>query len=635
MRSSELDNLLHDGDALIIVPPFAGLDRPSLAAHLLQACAREAGFSVRVLYANIALAAAIGERVYQAVCYAPTGALLGERFFAAAAYGVPALGRKGCHYDETYFEKETGDHSARLPIDLNELQQLEPRTKEWADLIAAAVLRHNFKVVGCTSTFEQTAASVALLNRIKQGNSRIVTILGGANCEGEMAEGIMSLGAEIDFVFSGESELSFPKFLKQVLEDQVAQGRIIEGEPCMNLDALPTPDFTEFYEQFDKLLPQSALAERNIMWLPYESSRGCWWGEKHHCTFCGLNAQTMKHREKSPSRVIADLRQLLEKHPNRRVCMVDNIMPHRYFRTLLPQLGEELPDIHMFYEEKANLSLEHVTSLHRAGVKEIQPGIEALSSTLLKRMDKGVTAQQNIALMRYARATGMTLNWNLLYAFPGDLLEEYEQTMALLPLIRHLEPPGGLGHLSIDRFSPYFDYPAKYGITNIRPMESYASVLPATADVSKVAYHFVADYRCEAHENPALINSIVDEVKSWRAAWESEDAALPALAVTDLSEDTFLLLDTRGLEHTEQVQFLNREQASVALTGRRLEDREEVEWALKAGLIVELDSRFVPLATADPQLLREFELEHQATERLPKKSLPVLQQVLSSSRTAP
>jgi len=403
----------------------------------------------------------------------------------------------------------------------------------------------------------------------------------------------------------------------------------------MNLDALPTPDFTEFYEQFAKLLPDSALAEGNIMWLPFESSRGCWWGEKHHCTFCGLNAQTMTHREKSPSRVIDELRQLLKKHPNRRVCMVDNIMPHRYFRTLLPQLGEELADLHMFYEEKANLSLEHVADLARAGIREIQPGIEALSSTLLKRMDKGVTAQQNIALMRYARAIGVTLNWNLLYAFPGDLLEEYEQTLALIPLLRHLEPPSGLSHLSIDRFSPYFDYPAKYGITNIRPMESYASVLPSTADVSKVAYHFVADYLSGARENPALINSIIDEVKNWRAAWESEDAAVPALAVTNLADDAYLLLDTRGLENTEQVQFLNREQVSVALTGRRLEDREEVEWALEAGLIVELDSRFVPLVTADPQLLREFELEHQSMERLPKKSLPVLQQVLSSSRTAP
>ena len=635
MASFELDDLLRDGDALIIVPPFAGLDRPSLGVHLLQACAREAGFNVSVFYANIALAAEIGEAHYQAICYAPTGALLGERFFAATAYNVPPFGRRNDNFNKLYFQKETGKLTDRLSIDLEALQQLEPGMGKWADDLVAAILDHRFKVVGCTSTFEQTAASVALLNRIKQADPQVTTIIGGANCEGEMAEGIMSLGAQIDFVFSGESESSFPEFLKRVLSGQKPSGRIIEGEPCMNLDAIPAPDFTEFYEQFAKLLPESVLAEQNLLWLPYESSRGCWWGEKHHCTFCGLNAQTMKHREKSPSRVIDDLKRLLEKHPNKRVCMVDNIMPHRYFRTLLPQLSDELPGLHLFYEEKANLNLEHVLTLQRGGVQEIQPGIEALSSSLLKRMDKGVTAQQNIALMRYALAAGLGLNWNLLYAFPGDHMEDYEQTLALVPLIRHLQPPGGLGHLSIDRFSPYFDYPERYGVTNVRPMESYAAVLPSNADVPKVAYHFVGDYATAVREHPDIAGRIDDEIRNWRAAWESEEEALPALVVTHLFDDTFLLLDTRGLEGTEQIQFLSREQASVVLAGRRLEDRDEAEWALDARLVVELDSRFVPLATASPQLLSEFETERHKHERPPQKSLPVLQHVSGDVRQHP
>ena len=49
------------GDALIIVPPFAALERPALGPHLLQACAKAAGFEVRILYANLLLAAEIGE----------------------------------------------------------------------------------------------------------------------------------------------------------------------------------------------------------------------------------------------------------------------------------------------------------------------------------------------------------------------------------------------------------------------------------------------------------------------------------------------------------------------------------------------------------------------------------------------
>src|SRR6516165_8740115 len=94
MRHGDLCSVCPKGDVLIIVPPFADFDRPALGPHVLQACAREAGFEVRVLYANLLLAEEIGAQTYLALCYAPTALLMGERFFAATAYGVPSLGRR-------------------------------------------------------------------------------------------------------------------------------------------------------------------------------------------------------------------------------------------------------------------------------------------------------------------------------------------------------------------------------------------------------------------------------------------------------------------------------------------------------------------------------------------------------------
>ena len=85
---------LREGDALIIVPPFASLHRPALGPHLLQACAKHAGFEVSVLYANALLAAEIGEASYTAVCDGSPSRLLGEALFAAAAYGISSLERR-------------------------------------------------------------------------------------------------------------------------------------------------------------------------------------------------------------------------------------------------------------------------------------------------------------------------------------------------------------------------------------------------------------------------------------------------------------------------------------------------------------------------------------------------------------
>jgi ribosomal peptide maturation radical SAM protein 1 len=592
-------------DALLIVPPFASLDKPALGAHILQACAREAGFTVATFYANLLFAAEIGEANYHAVCFNSSRELIGERLFAAAAYAVPPLGRSAI--DRTVLPIRSSVRGG-VQLDLPDLQVLERRAATWLDELTAAILRLDCKLVGCSTTFQQTAASVALLKRIKHARPEIVTIIGGANCEGEMAQGIVSLDAGIDFVFSGESERSFTLFLKDVHSGCLPAQRIIGGEPCANLDLIPTVDFSDYYQQLYDALPDSRVVLENDIWLPYESSRGCWWGQRHHCTFCGLNGQTMAFRAKSADRVLSDLKQLLKSHPSKHVGMIDNIMPHEYFKSLIPRLGEELPGVHMFYEQKANLSLADVVALKRAGVGLIQAGIEALSSSLLKRMDKGVSARQNVALLRYARSVGLPVNWNLLYGFPGDRLSEYEQTLALLPLLAHLHPPLGTCPLSIDRFSPYFNRPDAYGLTRVRPLETYRALLPESADVAKLAYHFVADYASESLASPKLMSRIADQVERWRDAWVA-GGATPALDVTALSNEQFLLLDTRGLPGTREVHFLTRAQAALLLAGARGGSTSNLAWALEHRLVAELESMVVPLATADPALIAEFETE--------------------------
>ena len=65
--------------------------------------------------------------------------------------------------------------------------------------------------------------------------------------------------------------------------------------------------------------------------------------------------------------------------------------------------------------------MEKVVALKQAGVDSIQPGIEALSTSYLERMRKGVTAAMNIALLRYAISADLSLSWNLLYDFPGSI----------------------------------------------------------------------------------------------------------------------------------------------------------------------------------------------------------------------
>ena len=587
-------------DAVLIVPPFADINRPSLGVHLLQAVAERAGLRVRVLYANLLFAGLSGESLYKAMCTGKYSQFWGERIFAATAFGLPPLG-----FEVKKLREQTAN-CGNSEVTFEDVAALEQKAGPFCLALAEKCAALRCRVVGASTTFQQTGASAALLAHLKRVKPDAITLIGGANCEGEMARGIASLGAPIDYIFSGECETVFPHFLRRaVAGEPLPSEQIVRGEACFDMDALPEPNFDDYFAQLDLTFP-SWREDKKDVWLPYESSRGCWWGARHHCTFCGLNGETMAFREKSPGGMIAGVRRLLERYPTRLVAMTDNIIPYSYFRTLLPRMAKELPPVQMFYETKSNLTLDHVELLHRAGVDRIQPGIEALSSSLLRRMKKGVLARQNLALLRYARATGLGMTWNLLNEFPGDQREDYDETLALIPLIHHLPPPTGIYGVSIDRFSPYFNEPTEYGITNLRPSAGYGWVFPPATDFNSLAYHFRGDYACAHVSYPELRDRLEQAYCDWRDAWKVGSAA-PALSLTRGGDGYYTLLDTRGLEGADLFQFFDEDEARTVIIGGPLDRQPLAEWAIARRLAVPVDGCCVPLAVTDVETWHHLE----------------------------
>lgn len=607
-------------DALIVVPPFCELHYPSLGAHTIQACARAAGFDVRVLYANIDFAAAIGVATYTKACRAFRGTFIGERLFARAAYGVAALGE---HADDMCGTERLlggeigtavyGDLPAATQELLRDLPGLERRIPGWVDAVGSYIAGLGVKVVGATTTFEQTAPAIALLKAIKRCRSDTITIVGGANCEGEMGQGILALAPFVDHVFSGESEAAFPAFLSSMSRGTRPKDPIIVGRPCRDLDVIPLLDYDDYFAQRAECLSEQDAAALDATTLPYETSRGCWWGEKHHCTFCGLNGEGMAFRTRSVERAIEDLRALTKRYTTTSIMMADNIMPYGFFSTLIPRLAEELPGLSIFYEQKANLTRERLAALRKAGIGMIQPGIEALSTDLLRLMRKGVSGAQNINLLRDARGLNMSLVWTLLWGFPGDLRRHYEETLAVLPFLTHLQPPGGFWPVMIDRFCPYFENPAEFGLTNIRPLPGYFDILPAGAPAAKVAYHFTGDFDCESYLAPELLREIQSLIETWRAAWTTDRP--PELRIGE-HRGAFILVDTRGLPNTEDFDLLDDEEARRLIASQPYDGGPQQRSLIGRKLALRLDERFVPLTVIDQRTLALLQ-ETRTTEVVP------------------
>jgi ribosomal peptide maturation radical SAM protein 1 len=358
-------------------------------------------------------------------------------------------------------------------------------------------------------------------------------------------------------------------------------------------------DYDDYFEQRAAYLSPSDDAAVGKASVPYETSRGCWWGQKHHCTFCGLNGEGMAFRSRSPDRVIGELRALVAKYRPASIVMADNIMPYKYFSTVVPRLAKELPGLNIFYEQKANLPRERLVLLKRAGINSIQPGIEALSSELLTLMRKGTSARQNVGLLREARGLQIALAWSLLWGFPGDRPAWYEETLAMLPLLHHLEPPGGFWSVSFDRFSPYFDQAEQFGISNLRPYPGYRDFLPAGAAVEKVAYHFTGTFRCAANEAPDLMRAINEAVEAWRAAWTGRQP--PELRIRKYA-GAFCVVDTRGLPGGRPIEFLGAPEARRLVVSAPYDDSPEQRSFIRRNLALRLDGYFVPLAVADQSI---------------------------------
>ncbi|HWN45653.1 MAG TPA: RiPP maturation radical SAM C-methyltransferase [Thermoanaerobaculia bacterium] len=539
--------------------PFGTLDQPSLALSLLKSAI--APVPARALYFAFPFARRIGAGLYFWLSeHQPFfSALLGEWLFRGALFDGPEeldvyVKEVLLKYTDRWRLSADDDptFSNLVPETLvDELLRIRAGVGEFVDACAEEVLSHRPKVVGLTSVFQQHVATLALARRLKERAPDVAVVLGGANCEGAMGVATARCFGFLDAVVSGEADVVFPLLVERLLGglpvadlpgvytplSPEVPARPANAPSPRHMDDLPLPDCGDYFLQFEG----SGLAESLKPRLPFETSRGCWWGEKQHCTFCGLNGATMTFRSKSAERALDELRTLTRRHPGLFVSVTDNILDMRYLKTFLPRLREEGIRAELFYEVKSNLKKEDVRQLRDAGIVEIQPGIESLSDEVLRLMRKGVRGLQNIQLLKWCKELGIWPLWNLIWGFPGEPPEDYARMAALMPLLHHLPPPSGMSPICLERFSPNFDRSHEMGFEDVRPVDAYSHVYPfAPADLADLAYFFQCRHR-DGRDVASYTRPVAQRIVEWREAYGECD-----LVAVDRG-DHLLVCDTRAV----------------------------------------------------------------------------------------
>lgn len=495
---------------VLINMPFASVDRPSLGLGLLQAVLRRHRIPSRVLYLNMLMAERCGLALYEHVATGALSApvsLFGEWLFSPWLISdhpsQEELDLQGP--DLAYVRKVPGGSTLFLPgfeltSPISVAKMIRKEIPGFLDTCVSAYDWSGVQLVGLTSTFQQHVSSLVLARLIKGLSPQVVIVMGGANVEGVMGRATLEAFPWVDCVVSGEGERVIVPLARAVTRGKDwtrTPGLLVREQadrtgrlPCLDMDRLPYPTYQDYFDQ----LSRHPVLQSRTLFIPAETSRGCWWGARCQCTFCGLNGERLEYRHKSADRAFNELMYLWRGYggKDRMLALSDNNTPVQHFSgtalfSRLQRIGARLA-----CEVKASLTKGQICQLKQAGFCEVQAGIESLSTRVLKLMRKGTTALVNVQFLKWSLEYGVSVNWHILWGFPGEEPSEYKRMAELIPRLFHLAPPRSLSMVRLDRFSPMFNAPAQFEISDLRPKDSYSVVykkLPLDL-IRDLAYYF-------------------------------------------------------------------------------------------------------------------------------------------------
>jgi hypothetical protein len=265
-----------------------------------------------------------------------------------------------------------------------------------------------------------------------------------------------------------------------------------------------------------------------------EFSRGCWWNK---CTFCNLNLQWQGYRWKSAATVVTEIEQQAKRHKCLDFCFTDNALPPKETDLFFKHMAANKADYEFFAELRVITTPEIMPLYRQGGLTSIQVGIESLSSSLLKKMEKGSRCIDNIAAMRQSAEAGITLDGNLICEFPGSNEQEVQETLENLDFVLPY-PPLSSAVFFLGHGSPVAKNREAFGITTITQHKNNKKLLPPD-QLDKLTM-LIKSYRGDHRKQKTLWKPVYKKIQQWQHFHKKRNNALPALSYRDGGD--FLLI---------------------------------------------------------------------------------------------
>lgn len=502
----------------LIAMPWSIFNRPSIQLGTLQSFLNShQGVTADSFHPYLHLAKKIGLERYSKITLSGWG---GEALFAPLLFPEKFEDAKRLY-------KQSVDHGTKQQHQSDDFSLLTSSIEEFCKLWLKQNDLSGYDLIGFSVCFSQLLPSLYLARLLKQQHQNCTIVFGGSSCSDELGRSLTTHFEDVDYVISGEGEnslLLLSNFLRNTSsklpsnifygqsEDKRNPTQVPDGQEEItateiDLNVLPPPNYLNYFKEMTQLFPGSPF----IPVIPVEFSRGCWWNK---CTFCNLNIQWDRYRYKSNEKMLHDTLQLCKTYESLSFAFTDNALPPKEADSFFSQLAKLDIDFNFFAEIRAAASPEQLKIYRKAGLTSVQVGIEALSSSLLRKMAKGSSTIENIAIIKACAQYDIQLEGNLIVEFPSSSAEEVQQTLDTLDCLLPFKPLD-TATFFLGYGSPIFNNCKNFSITHTLTHPKNRKLFPQKLLQSMTL--LLNSYRGDRKVQQKLWTPVREKVHQWKA----------------------------------------------------------------------------------------------------------------------
>ncbi len=506
----------------LISTPWPLFKRPSIQLGTLKAFLqhRLPDLQVDALHFYLRLAQAIGYHIYHEIS---------ERTWLAESIYAALLFPNRTAQAEALFHKESAGNKTLRQV---RFKTLTSRIKRATDTFLKQQAWETYGLLGFSISLCQLTSALYTIKWLKNKFPELTIVVGGASTSAIAASGLLQHFSGIDMVVNGEGERPLYQIIRH-LRNYPHDWRSIEARGVItrlsapdqaggwpvsqleNLNDLPAPDYDDYFRLLNSFDPANVFFPT----LPVEISRGCWWKrtarstQTSGCAFCNLNLQWEGYRAKSASQVVSQIDHLTRRHQTLSVAVTDNVLPKRESIEIFRQIENLHKDLRLFGEVRATTPSNELKVLRDAGMRQVQIGIEALSTGLLKKLHKGTTAIQNLEIMRNCEALGIESVSNLILQFPGSSELDVAETLSAIEFAWPFYPLKAVSFW-LGLGSPVWQNPKAYGIKALFNHPKWSYLFPAK--IYRSLPFMIQAYRGDLTYQKKIWQPVKKKISEWQ-----------------------------------------------------------------------------------------------------------------------